>query len=143
MVHRCPISSEADMKKNDKMTGFCKGAKRFMRRNRKMFFNVHQGFCRRVNDDSLQPTEALQIRLDRSVEHCPEEVPSEIQKMPCCQLHRWITGRKKLGNVCSYCKTWHVILYNSCFRPFHTQPDLVGLKRWLAYRYNRKYGKFA
>ena len=41
-----------------------------------MIFIMNQGLCRRVNNDNLQPTVALQIRLYRSFESCPEEVTS-------------------------------------------------------------------
>ena len=39
---------------------------------------MHQDFCRRANDDSLQSTGALHFFMDRLVEHWPEEVPLEI-----------------------------------------------------------------
>ena len=40
-----------------------------MRHNQKILLNLHQGFYRRFKDSTLQPTGALQIRLDRSVGH--------------------------------------------------------------------------
>ena len=81
----------------------------YMRRNQKILLNMHQGLCIHINCATLQTSVSLQIRLDSSDENCPEQVSSEITKKPCCQLHWWSTGRKKLGNACSYCKTCHVI----------------------------------
>ena len=102
------------------------------RLNHEILFNIHQGFCRRVNDANLQPTGKLKFLLDKSVEYWLEEFLSKIQKKPCFQLHLWSTVRKKLGNFCSYCKNGCVILCNSFFRPFYTQPYPVGFKKCFA-----------
>ena len=110
-------------------------------RNHEILFNIQQGFCRRVNNANLQPTGKLKI-LDRSVEYFPEEVLPKIQKKPCFQLHLWSTGRKKRGNIFSYCKNCRVILCNYLFHPFYTQPDPVCFKNWFTDIYDREDGKY-
>ena len=108
-----------------------------------MIFDTNQGFCHRVNGDILQSTGALKIRLDGSVENWPKEVLLEIQKNPCCHIRWWINVRNKIGIFGRYFKTYHVILCYSCVRPFHTQPNLVGSKRWFADIYDRENGRSA
>ena len=71
MVQFCPILSVAGMAKNDNTTIFCLGYRRSTRENRKMLFNVHQGFCCCVNFYMLQPDGSSQTRLYGSVEQWP------------------------------------------------------------------------
>ena len=80
------------------------------------------------NDKTLHPTTGkLRIRLDTSQPHWPlENQKSEAN----CQLHKWVTGKKKKGSLvrCSVC---NVTLCVKCFVQFHTISDLQHSKAFL------------
>ena len=64
---------------------------------------INQFFCRCINYDSLQPTGALIISLDRLVKHWLEEVPLLSDSLvEHCQRENW--------KISSCCKICHVIL---------------------------------
>jgi hypothetical protein len=89
----------------------------------------------RMEDNALHPyTGFLACRLYQHVPHFP--VPSDHLKVqPKCALHRWATGGgmyRAQVFVCDQCK---VCLCLDCFKVFHTEADIVGMKGELSRKY--------
>lgn len=80
-----------------------------------------------VTDNSLDPRGKLRIRLDHTNHgHWPTKVPNTV-KNPNCQLHRWATRKQKRAQV-QYCPDCEVTLCIECYKLFHLEHDIVGLK---------------
>lgn len=78
--------------------------------------------CKHVNDDSLDPTSSLCIRLDSTLDHLPDPANGRAR----CSLHRWL-GIETQKQV-SYCTVCNVHLCVRCYRIFHTVPDMSKIK---------------
>ena len=80
-----------------------------------------------MTDDALDPVKGkLNIRLNTTVHHWPEEVKSGSR----CQLHRWARGRELPAVMkgvikCSICR---VNLCMQCYHTFHKEGDILGKK---------------
>jgi len=80
-----------------------------------------------VNDNSLAPNGALNIRLCREVPHMLDPVGKHDVGGKSCQLCRWATGVKLMSQLVR-CEDCGVILCTSCWRPFHTVEDMDEVK---------------
>jgi hypothetical protein len=90
----------------------------------------------KIEDKTLHPyTGALACRLSQHVAHFP--VRSKLKVQPKCTLHRWATGGGLYRAHVLECDQCKVCLCVDCFKVFHTEPDIVGIKGDL----NRKYSE--
>jgi Transposase IS4/SAP domain len=81
----------------------------------------------RACDNSLQPDGKLRCRLRRDLHHWP--APAKNHKQRCC-LHRWAAEIEVKAQVI-YCHDCNVHLCVSCFKAFHTVPNIVEKKEAL------------
>ena len=88
--------------------------------------------CKHVNDDSLDPTSSLCIRLDSTLDHLPDPANARAR----CALHRWL-GIETQKQV-SYCTVCNVHLCVKCYRIFHIVPDLSEIKNELLKEFKKK-----
>ena len=90
-------------------------------------------WCSRVNDRSLDETAgSLKIRLNHQEQHWPS---TPIVDDARCQLHAWATGGNKYRMRICYCSTCNVNLCVDCYRLFHTQANLKGMKESLCLQF--------
>lgn len=78
-------------------------------------------------DKTLHPTGKLSCCLNTAVQHFPE--CTSISR-PQCQLHRWARNRegKEVRGQILTCSICCVNLCVSCFKVFHTEAYIVGIK---------------
>jgi Transposase IS4/SAP domain len=81
----------------------------------------------RASDNTLQPNGKLQCRLRRDFDHWPS--PPHNNKQRCC-LHRWAADIELKAQVV-HCSVCNVHLCISCFKAFHTVPNIVDKKEAL------------
>ena len=77
----------------------------------------------RVDTASLEPTGRLSLRLNRSVDHIPDESKN---KARCC-LHWWAANVRLEGQILA-CLSCNVTLCTKCFGLFHRVQDLNAMK---------------
>jgi hypothetical protein len=94
----------------------------------------HRG--QRISDSTLHPyTGALACRLYQHLPHFP--VTPNTKRPPKCALHRWATGGEAYRAQVFGCDQCEVCLCLDCFKVFHSEVDIVGIKGDL----NRKYSE--
>ena len=76
-----------------------------------------------VNDAAVKFGGSLHCRLDTTLDHLPEVAKVHAR---CC-LHRW-AANIETTKAMLYCSTCNVTLCSECYKLFHVQEDLVGLK---------------
>jgi hypothetical protein len=88
-------------------------------------------------DDNMQHpyAGALACRLYQHVPHSP--VPSDHLKVqPKCALHRWVTGGRVYRAHVFLCNQCKVCFCLDCFKVFHTEADIVGIKGERSWKYS-------
>jgi len=83
-----------------------------------------------ITDNSLCVHGSLSIRLNTSDARLPDESKGKAR----CSLHKWlgIETQKRI----TICKTCNANLCKSCFKLFHTEHDLVRMKKILKLKYS-------
>ena len=91
-----------------------------------------------VNDRSLHVNGKLNCRLIRTYDHSPVQCKQNVQ----CQLHKWCSSSKQKMRVetqLCYCPTCNVNLCLECYRPFHTETDIVKKKSVIERKLRKTY----
>ena len=91
-----------------------------------------------VNDRSLHVNGKLNCRLIRTYDHSPVQCKQNVQ----CQLHKWCSSSKQKMRVetqLCYCPTCNVNLCLECYRPFHTETDIVEKKSVIEKKLRKTY----
>ena len=83
-----------------------------------------------IKDDSLYVHGSLFIRLNTSEVHLPDEAKGEARY----SLHKWLEIDTQKG--IAMCKSCNVNLCKACFKLFHTEHDLVRMKKTLNLKYS-------
>ena len=79
-----------------------------------------------VNDAAVGVGGSLQCRLDSTLDHLPEVAKLHAR---CC-VHRW-AANIETTKAMLYCATCNVTLCSECYKLFHVEKDLLGLKEEL------------
>ena len=97
--------------------------------------NVTAGKVRtkRLNDASLDVGGHFKCRLDTTLDHLPVKTAGTNSR---CALHKWVNIETQKQVM--FCPTCNVNLCLSCYRLFHTKPNLLQMKESLSNKYNHQ-----
>ena len=83
-----------------------------------------------ITDDPLCLHGSISIRMNTSVVHLPDEAKGKARYY----LHKWLGIEAQKG--ITMCKTCNFNLCEECFKLFHTEYDLVRMKKTLKLKYS-------